>query len=156
MCVTFYTVDDLRPGRSTGWSIRRFQALKDAISHYRTLPAERTRILGMADEGHVWELIRCVRLFPGEAQGEDVLAADYRSCGLTRELPELKKALNTCVDELRPRYMLEPERMVPIPTGKNCGRSCGTNCSGVDMAGNTIPRSAACMFTASAGSRPRM
>ena len=55
MCVTFYTVDDLRPGRSTGWSIRRFQALKDAISHYRTLPAERTRILGMADESHVWE-----------------------------------------------------------------------------------------------------
>ena len=118
MCVTFYTVDDLRPGRCTGWNIRRFQTLKDAISHYRTLPSEGTRILGMADEGRAWELIRCVRLFPGEAQGEDVLAADYRSCGLTRELPELKKALDTCVDELRPRYMLEPERMVPIPTGK--------------------------------------
>ena len=69
MCVTFYTVDDLRPGRCTGWNIRRFQMLKDAISHYRTLPAEGTRILGMADEGHAWELIRCVRLFPGEAQG---------------------------------------------------------------------------------------
>ena len=40
MCVTFYTVDDLRPGRCTGWNIRRFQALKDAISHYRTLPSE--------------------------------------------------------------------------------------------------------------------
>ena len=49
MCVTFYTVDDLRPGCCTGWSIRRFQALKDAISHYRTLPAEGTRILGMAN-----------------------------------------------------------------------------------------------------------
>ena len=84
MCVTFYTVDDLRPGRCTGWNIRRFQTLKDAISHYRTLPSEGTRILGMADEGRAWELIRCVRLFPGEAQGEDVLAADYRSCGLTR------------------------------------------------------------------------
>lgn len=118
MCVTFYTVDDLRPGCCTGWNIRRFQALKDAIAHYRTLPAEGTRILGMADEGHAWELIRCVRLFPGEAQGEDVLAADYRSHGLTQEFPELKKALDTCVDELRPRYMLEPERMVPIPAGK--------------------------------------
>ena len=32
MCVTFYTVDDLRPGQSTGWNIRRFQTLKDAIS----------------------------------------------------------------------------------------------------------------------------
>ena len=114
MCVTFYTVDDLRPGRCTGWNIRRFQALKDAISHYRTLPAEGTRILGMADEGRVWELIRCVRLFPGEVQGEDVLAADYRACGLMRELPELKKALDTCVDELHPRYMLEPERTVHV------------------------------------------
>lgn len=53
MCVTFYTVDDLRPGRCTGWNIRRFQALKDAITHYRTLLAEGTRILGMADEGRV-------------------------------------------------------------------------------------------------------
>ena len=30
MCVTFYTVDDLRPGRCTGWNIRRFQTLKES------------------------------------------------------------------------------------------------------------------------------
>ena len=38
MCVTFYTVDDLRPGRCTGWCIRRFQALMDAICHFGSVP----------------------------------------------------------------------------------------------------------------------
>ena len=77
MSMTYYTVDDLRPGRS-GWGVKRFSALNDAISHYRSLPMDGTRVLGMADDAHAYELIRCVRLFPGDAQGEDVLAADYR------------------------------------------------------------------------------
>ena len=37
MSMTYYTVDDLRPGRS-GWGVKRFSALNDAISHYRSLP----------------------------------------------------------------------------------------------------------------------
>ena len=37
MCMTYYTVDDLRPG-SPGWDVRQFSALAEAIDHYRTLP----------------------------------------------------------------------------------------------------------------------
>ena len=33
---------------------------------------------------------RISRLFPGDAQGEDVLAADYRRGGLTKKNPALK------------------------------------------------------------------
>ena len=33
MSMTYYTVDDLRPGRS-GWGVKRFSTLNDAISHY--------------------------------------------------------------------------------------------------------------------------
>ena len=73
MSMTYYTVDNLRPGRS-GWGVKRFSALNDAISHYRSLPMDGVRVLGMADDAHAYELIRCVRLFPGDAQGEDVLA----------------------------------------------------------------------------------
>ena len=83
MCMTYYTVDDLRPGRP-GWDVRQFSALAEAIDHYRTLPMNGVRVLGMADDAHAYELIRCVRLFPGDAQGEDVLAADYRRNGLTK------------------------------------------------------------------------
>ena len=87
MNMTYYTVDDLRPGRS-GWGVKRFSALNDAISHYRSLPMDGARVLGMADDTHAYELIRCVRLFPGDAQGEDVLAADHWRGGLTkRTLP---------------------------------------------------------------------
>ena len=114
MCMTYYTVDDLRPGRS-GWNVRRFSALAAAIEHYRSLPMDGARVLGMADDAHAYELIRCVRLFPGDAQGEDVLSADYRSVGLTKKNAALKDALDICLESLRPRFLLEPERLVPVP-----------------------------------------
>ena len=63
MSMTYYTVDDLCPGRS-GWGVKRFSALNDAISHYRSLPMDGVRVLGMADDAHAYELIRCVRLSP--------------------------------------------------------------------------------------------
>ena len=102
MCMTYYTVDDLRPGRP-GWDVRQFSALAEAIDHYRTLPMNGVRVLGMADDAHAYELIRCVRLFPGDAQGEDVLAADYRRSGLTKKNPALKTALDICLEALHPR-----------------------------------------------------
>ena len=114
MSMTYYTVDDLRPGRP-GWDVRQFSALAKAIDHYRTLPMNGVRVLGMADDAHAYELIRCVRLFPGDAQGEDVLAADYRRSGLTKKNPALKTALDICLKTLHPRFLLEPERLVPVP-----------------------------------------
>ena len=117
MCMTYYTVDDLRPGRS-GWGVKRFSALNDAISHYRSLPMDGARVLGMADDAHAYELIRCVRLFPGDAQGEDVLAADHWRDGLTKKNAALKDALDICLESLRPRFLLEPERLIPIPQHK--------------------------------------
>lgn len=66
------------------------------------------------DDAHAYELIRCVRLFPGDAQGEDVLAADYRRSGLTKKNAALKNALNVCLEVLHPCFLLEPERLVPV------------------------------------------
>lgn len=117
MSVTYYTVDNLRPGRS-GWGVKRFSTLNDAISHYRTLPMDGARVLGMADDTHAYELIRCVRLFPGDAQGEDVLAADHWRGGLVKKDAALKDALDVCLESLRPRFLLEPERLIPIPQCK--------------------------------------
>ena len=117
MSVTYYTVDDLRSGRS-GWGVKRFSALNDAISHYRTLPMNGVRVLGMADDAHAYELIRCVRLFPGDAQGEDVLAADHWRGGLVKKNAALKDALEVCMESLRPRFLLEPERLIPVPQCK--------------------------------------
>ena len=114
MSMTYYTVDDLRPGRS-GWGVKRFSTLNDAISHYRSLPMDGARVLGMADDTHAYELIRCVRLFPGDAQGEDVLAADHWRGGLTKKNAALKSALDICLETLHPRFLLEPERLVPVP-----------------------------------------
>ena len=63
----------------------------------------------------MYELIRCVRLFPGDAQGEDVLAANYRRSGLTKKNAALKNALDGCLETLHPRFLLEPGRLVSVP-----------------------------------------
>ena len=117
MSMIYYTVDDLCPGRS-GWGVKRFSTLNDAISHYRTLPMDGARVLGMADDNHAYELIRCVRLFPGDAQGEDVLAADHWRGGLVKKNAALKDALEVCLETLRPRFLMEPERLIPVPQHK--------------------------------------
>ena len=80
MSMTYYTVDDLRPGRS-GWGVKRFSALNDAISHYRSLPMDGARVLGMADDTHAYELIRCVRLFPGDAHAPAQESAERTAGG---------------------------------------------------------------------------
>ena len=107
MCMTYYTVDDLRPGRP-GWDVRQFSALAEAIDHYRTLPMNGIRVLGMADDAHAYELIRCVRLFPGDAQGEDVLSADYRRSGLTKKNAALKTALDICLKTVSYTHLTLP------------------------------------------------
>ena len=117
MRATFYTVDELLPGKP-GWSVRQFQSVDDAISHYRTLPMSGNRVLGMVDQENAYELIRCMSIFPGDSQGEDVLAADYWTGRITRKYPELKTALDRCREKLKPRYLLEPTRLVPIPGRK--------------------------------------
>lgn len=94
--------------------MRQFSALAEAIDHYRTLPMNGVRVLGMADDAHAYELIRCVRLFPSDAQGEDVLSADYRRNGLAKKNAALKVALDGCLETLHPRFLLEPERLIPI------------------------------------------
>ena len=137
MCMTYYTVDDLRPGRP-GWGVKQFSALAEAIDHYQTLPMDGVRVLGMADDAHAYELIRCVRLFLGDAQGEDVLAADYRRSGLTKKNAALKNALDVCLEVLHPRFLLEPV-WFPFPIAESCGKSCGRRFSGRAMKETMIP-----------------
>jgi hypothetical protein len=77
-----------------------------------------THIIKFMDDAHAYELIRCVCLFPGDAQGEDVLAADYRRSGLAKKNAALKNALDVCLEVLHPRFLLEPERLVPVPQSR--------------------------------------
>lgn len=131
MCMTYYTVDDLRPGRP-GWDVRQFSALAEAIDHYRTLPMNGVRVLGMADDAHAYELIRCVRLFPGDAQGEDVLSADYRRSGLTKKNADLKVALDGCLETLHPPISVGTGAFSARPPAqKAAGRAAG----GTSLAG---------------------
>lgn len=109
MHAVFFTANDLRPTHP-GWAVRQFHDLRDAITHYRTLPMSGSRVLGMMEKDRVYELLRCVELSPS-GQREDVLA-----CWPEASAPEpLKAALELCRTELNPRYLLEPGWAVPIP-----------------------------------------
>lgn len=154
MCMTYYTVDDLRPGRP-GWDVRQFSALAEAIDHYRTLPMDGTRVLGMMDDAHAYELIRCVRLFPGDAQGEDVLAADYRRSGLTKKNAALKTALDICLKPCVPVSCWSRSVWFPFPIAESCGKNCGRRFSGRVMKKTTIPPSVPFLWAALVGSHPR-
>ena len=91
MSMTYYTVDDLRPGRP-GWDVRQFSALAEAIDHYRTLPMDGTRVLGMTDDAHAYELIR-LDLTPGREK-----AAASSTCA---ELPGRRYVERRCLPLLR-------------------------------------------------------
>ena len=88
MKLTYYTIDDLTLPRKKflrkGWSMKHFDTLEEAIKHYKTLPVQKKKELGLTDGAHVLELVQCVPLFAYDTQGEDVLACDYKQspCGL--------------------------------------------------------------------------
>ena len=100
MSMTYYTVDDLRPGRS-GWGVKRFSTLNDAISHYRSLPMDGVRVLGMADE------LLDRQPFPGPGLGVRILGevteekvkllqqADLRVQEEVKKLPDYKTIWQT-------------------------------------------------------------
>ena len=47
---------------------------------------------------------------------EDVPNSEaYRRSGLTKKNAALKNALDVCLEVLHPRFLLEPERLVPVP-----------------------------------------
>jgi len=110
MCVTYYTVNEGLPNEK-----RSFRTLAEGISHYRTIPMADRRLLGLEQEDSEVELVRCVPVFPDSA--EDVLAADYWEDDLGT-WPELKAAVETCLRELNPRYLLAKGCLIPVPTGK--------------------------------------
>lgn len=73
MKLTYYTIDDLTLPRKKflrkGWSMKHFDTLEEAIKHYKTLPVQKKKELGLTDGAHVLELVQCVPLFAYDTQG---------------------------------------------------------------------------------------
>lgn len=139
MKISYYTIDDMRLGHDpkgiTGWRIRHFLSLDKALAQYRTMSPRGIKTLGVTDGVRVLELVRCQPLFPDDKEGEDILAVDYRTLPLWCGVPEVAEAEQKCIAMLRLRYLMEKERIIPIPTGKKLSkrfkgirlRSCDPN-----------------------------
>ena len=120
MKVSYYTIDDIRLGYDpkgvTGWRLSQFLDYEDALKHYKELPASRVKAFGLTDGVHQLELVRCVKLFRYDREGECVLGSDYREFPLWRDVAQAKEATQSCIMKLKLRYMLTPDAVVPIPS----------------------------------------
>lgn len=122
MKMSYYTIDDLRLGYDprgvTGWRMSRFVSLADALEHYRSLPDSAVKVFGLTDGVHVLELVKCLPLFPGDQQGESVLASDYRMFPLWSRVTEAVTATEACISTLGLRYMVNWSVIEPIPASE--------------------------------------
>ena len=98
MNVSFYTIDDLRlPAKrllKKGWTMERFPTLEEALASYRALPDSGIKVLGLTDGAHILEVVKCQPLFPGDKEGESVLASDYRQFPLWEREAGVRAALS--------------------------------------------------------------
>lgn len=119
MNLSYYTVDDLRLGHDpkgvVGWRMSQFLSLDDALTHYVSLPATGVKSLGLTDGAHCLEIARCVPLLKYDKEGEDILASDYKQFPLWADVDLARKATLECISNLRLRYVLRPDAIVPIP-----------------------------------------
>ena len=119
MNITYYTIDDLRKGHDekgvNGWKLSRFLGRNQAFLHYHSLPKTGAKALGIRAGEQDIDLIRCIPLFKGSKDGEDVLVTDFLTqlegeekhfvAGLAQEWVRF---LNVC-------FLLEQEQIVLAP-----------------------------------------
>lgn len=119
MKISYYTIDNLRLGRGgkirPDWLLSQMPVLEDALEHYRSLPAEGIKTLGITNGIQAVELVRCLPLSQDSGTGEDVLLLDFLCCPLWKDEPAVMEAARTLTTELNIRYCLDGDRVVPAP-----------------------------------------
>lgn len=119
MNITYYTIDDLRKGHDekgvTGWKLSRFLGRNEAFVHYRSLPRSGVKALGIRAGEQDIDLIRCIPLFKGNKDGENVLVTDSltqlegeEKISVAGIVQELVRILNVC-------FLLEQEQIILAP-----------------------------------------
>ena len=114
MKVSFYVLEDFRQ-RGVSEADRSFPSVQDALAHYRSLPADAAKELGMRNNFQAIPLIRRVAAHPGRAACENVLVTDRLIHPPWRGAPEVLTAARKCVSSLKFRYCLDRDRLVPKP-----------------------------------------
>ncbi len=114
MKLSFYPIDDLRLGLNL-WTESGFDAVQDALAHYRSLPDGTSKELGLISEERKLPLIRRAAMFPSETPGEDVLVTGWLTQPPWRGAVEVLTAARKCVSALKVRYCLDWGRLVPKP-----------------------------------------
>ena len=119
MKYSYYVIDDLRLGYDpkgvTGWRFCSFLSFEAAIKHYSNLPLSVVKEFGLTNGEDRIGIVRCVRLFPDDISGEDVLMTEAFKHPVWREEPMLVDIGREAVDALGIRYCLDDNRIIPAP-----------------------------------------
>ena len=102
--------------QKNGVEILHFDRLYLAIRAYKALPMTSRKVLGVQAEGRSANLARCVPVYPGDEEGEDVIALDFLRDGFGDARPTLIKAAQDLADCLRVRYCLYRGCLLQVPT----------------------------------------
>ncbi len=114
MNLSFYTIDDLRLGPNL-WTETRFDAVQDVLTHYRNLPGDTVKELGLMNGARKLLRIRRAGLSPGGQDLENVLVTDCLAQTPWQGASEVLAAARKCVSALKVRYCLDHDRLVPKP-----------------------------------------
>ena len=140
MGLLYYTIADLCiPPESLfrgGWTAEHFQAIREALAHYRTLPEACVKVLGVTNGRQSMGLVICLPLSSG--QDENVLTSHYRSPPSWVDEAELAGAVDACMTVLNLRYMLGSDIAVPIPFQSAPSRALGDKYLWLDSNGEPM------------------
>ena len=116
--LTYYTIDDLRLGQrrsdGPGWRLSEFGLRSDAFRHYRSLDAEKVKVLGVTNGIQALDLVRCIPVFPEDKTGEDVLVTDYEYLPIWRKNSMVEQLAKECIETFRIRYGLHKFSLFPL------------------------------------------
>ncbi len=116
--LTYYTIDDLRLGQrrsdGPGWRLSEFGLRSDAFRHYRSLDAEKVKVLGVTNGIQALDLVRCIPVFPEDKTGEDVLVTDYEYLPIWCKNPVVDQLAKECIEAFRIRYGLHKFSLFPL------------------------------------------
>ena len=140
MGLAYYTIRDLRlPPESLfrgGWTAEHFQAIREALAHYRTLPEACVKVLGVTNGRQSMGLVMCLPLSSG--QDESILTSRYRAPPSWVDEAELAGAVDACMTTLNLRYMLDGDIAVPIPFQSAPSRALGDKYLWLDSNGEPM------------------
>ena len=98
-----------------GGATESFVSFDEALFRYIELASMNSKTLGISDGEMMLPLVRNIRLFPDDVEGEDILDIEELFATSLSESQEVRNAIKRCVTALKLRYYIKDNVLAPLP-----------------------------------------